>query len=83
MKVTVEDDRVYPEYKNVQITALFRELVSEHVNDRTYWTWDQIEKELAPKFQEAIEDADYLCDDVGRTWARSFTPKRRITNEVK
>ena len=74
MKVTVEDDRVFPDYKNVQIMALFRGVVSEHVNDRTYWTWDQIEKELAPEFQEAIEDADYLCDDVGRTWVRSFTP---------
>ena len=75
MKVTVEDDRVYPDYKNVQIVAFFRELVSEYVNDRTYWTWDQIERELAPKFQEAIEDADYLCDDVGRTGQDHSRPK--------
>jgi hypothetical protein len=79
MKVTVEDDREFPDYKNVQINALFRNLVCELVNDRTYWTWDEIVKELSPKFRDAIVDADYLCDDYGNTWARSFT----ITKEVK
>ncbi len=77
MKVTVEDTREFPEYKNVQITALFRNLLCEFVNDRTYWTWNEIERELSPRFSDVIKDADYLCDDHGNTWARSFTPKGR------
>ena len=36
-----------------------------------------IVKEIAPKFSDAIVDADYLCDDRGNTWVRSFTPKGR------
>ena len=69
MKVTVEDDREFPEYKNVQITALVRNTINEMGAD---WA---VCIEVGLKIQEAIYNADYLTDDVGRTWARSFTPK--------
>ena len=68
MKVTVEDDRVFPEYKNVHIMALVRNVLNANGLD-----WSSCEA-IGKYIQEAIEDADYLCDDVGRTWARSFTP---------
>jgi len=68
MKVTVEDDREFPEYKNVEITALVREAA----NDKLDWA-EAVE--VGEVIANAITDADYLCDSRGRTWAVSFDPK--------
>lgn len=69
MLVTVLDKREFPDYKNVQITTLVRELLN---SNGLNWEACLI---IGTLFQEAIENADYLSDDVGRTWAMSFVPK--------
>ncbi len=68
MKVIVKDDREFPDYKNVQITTLVRNVINEMGAD-----WG-VCIEVGAKIQDAIHDADYLTDDTGVTWARSFTP---------
>lgn len=74
--VTVEvwDSRQFPDYKATPIIALIRNALNE-----TGANWLDC-KAFADKIQEAIKDADYLIDDVGRTWALSFVPfKERET----
>ena len=70
MKVTVEDDREFPDYQNTQVVTMARNVANEVGVD-----WETCEK-IGHKLQEMIESADYLSDDVGRTWAVSFDPKK-------
>ncbi len=57
------DTRAFPDYKNVPVTALVREAANDH-ND-----WGVAQK-IGAVLQKTIVDADYLSDDVGRTWVR-------------
>ena len=72
MTVTVTDPREFPDYKAVQIVALVRNLLNENgIN------WEGCEA-IGEVFQKAIENADYLSDDVGRMWAMSFIPPNDV-----
>ena len=68
MAVTVNDPRVHPEYKDVQVVAFVRNMINEAGLD-----WD-VCLEVGEVLQLAIENADYLSDDTGRTWALSYIP---------
>ena len=69
MEVTVKDNRKFPDYKNVPVVSYIRNSLNQYGLD-----WVECEK-IGKWFQEVILDADYLSDDHGNTWARSFTPK--------
>lgn len=71
MRVTVEEHREYPNYKNVQIVALVRNILAGFGNGM--FGWDDATT-VGQMIQDAIENADYISDDVGRTWAMSFVP---------
>lgn len=63
-KVSVADNRPFPEYKNTPIMALTRNTLNE-----AGWDWKEC-VELVERIQEVIRDADYLMDDYGNSWAR-------------
>lgn len=72
MIVAVRDRREFPDYKNVQVVSLVRNLLNENgIN------WEGCVA-IGEVLQDAIENADYLSDDVGRTWAMSFVPSNDV-----
>ena len=64
MKVTVEDDRVFPEYQCTPIMTLIRATLNENGHD-----WNECIT-IANGIQAVLKDADYISDDYGITWAR-------------
>ena len=68
VEVHVKDKRDYPNYNNVHITALMRNVLNANGLN-----WEACVA-IVDEISDAIETADYLMDDAGRTFALSFVP---------